>query len=87
MKRIANKTAVSTICYTISGLQKIRIVDYENEYDCSRQTNGKVIFEGLLKDASYDYKYSKWFDSECKGLRLDGDTIIFDTFTKYEEYR
>jgi hypothetical protein len=87
MKRIANKVAVATICFTISGLQKIRIVDYENEYDCTNNKNGKVIFDGLLKEANYDYKYCKWFDSECRGLRLDGDTIIFDTYTKYEEYR
>lgn len=91
MKRIMNDVAVQTVCYTISGKQKIRIVDYENEYDCTFRKNGKVVFDGVLYDGSGDdlhnWKYIKYRESKVHGISLDVDTIVFDVFTKYEEYR
>ena len=86
MKRIANKVAVQTICYGISGLQKVRIMDYENEYDMTNEQNGKVVYDGLLKDKYGNWTADKYFNSECHGIMLDGDTIVFKVFTKYEQY-
>ena len=86
MKRIANKVAVATICYGISGYQKIKIVDYENDYDLSWAKNGKVVYEGRLMDGTIRWEYTKWFNSECHGIRLEGDVMVFDIFTKYEQY-
>ena len=86
MKRIANKAAVQTICYTISGNQKVRIVDYENDYDCSNDRNGNVVYEGLLKEKYGNWSAEKYFNSECHGIKLDGDTIVFSVFTKFEQY-
>ena len=85
MKRIANKVAVATICYTIKPSQKIKLYDYESVYDLYEHKNSKVVFKGLLTD-SYNYKYSKWFDSQCYGLRIEDDSIVFDIVSKNEQY-
>lgn len=86
MKRIANDVAVATICYVISGLQKIKIVDYESTYACSNNKNGVVVYEGTVAN-SLGYKYSKYFESKCYGLDLEDDTIVFSVVTKFEEYK
>lgn len=85
MKRIANKVAVTTICHQINGLQKIKIIDYESDYDMLTHQNGKIVYSGLLKN-SCGYENRKWFDSECHGIRLENDVIVFEIFTKYEQY-
>lgn len=87
MKRIPNKTAVATICYGISGLQKIAIYDYEIEYDLMNKRSGNLICEGQLSDLMYDYRFSKWFDSEYRGMTVEDGTIVFHTFTKFEQYK
>lgn len=87
MKRIPNKTAVATICYGISGLQDIIIVDYKSEYDLLNGRNGEVVCSGQVKDLLYDYKYSKWFESEYRGMSIVDGVIVFQTFTKWEEYK
>ena len=87
MKRIANDVAVTTICYTISGNQKIKIVDYESDYDCIHRKNGKTVFEGMLKDGFYDYNFTRFFDSKCRGLEVVDGTIVFTIFTPFEEYK
>ena len=91
MKRIMNDVAVQTVCYTISGNQKIRIIDYETDYDCTFRKNGKVVFDGVLYNGSGDdlsnWKYTKYMESKVHGISLDGDTIVFDVFTKFESYR
>lgn len=86
MKKIMNDVAVQTICYVVNGLQKIRIVDYENTYNCTFDRNGVVVCEGLLKDF-LDYKYCKYFEAKCYGLGLDGDTMVFSIITKFEDYK
>lgn len=87
MKRIPNKTAVATVCYGITGLQNIAIYDYENEYDLWMNRNGILVCDGKLNDVRYDYRYGKYFDSEYHGMRIEDGTIIFDVFTKYEQYK
>lgn len=86
MKRIANDVAVATICYVLSGLQKIKIVDYESTYACTYNKNGTVVYEGIVANA-FGYKYSKYFESKCYDLNLDGDTMVFSIITKFEQYK
>lgn len=86
MKRIPNKTAIATICYGIKGTQKIKVYDYETDYDCMHDQNEIIVFDGLNKDF-IGWKYCKHTEAEYRGMRAEGDTIIFKTFTKYEEYK
>lgn len=86
MKRIAENVAVATICYVLSGLQKIRIVDYDSSYACTYKKNGTVIYDGTVAD-SLGYKYTKYFESKCYGLDLEDDTIVFSVVTKFEQYK
>ena len=90
MKRIANAAAVETICYVISGNQHIKIVDYDNDYTMSNDKNGTqgtVVFDAPLK-TKYDgsYRYEKYFRAQCHGIIVDGDTLIFQVLTKFEQY-
>lgn len=85
MKRIASKVAVETVCYTISGLQKIRIVDYKSDWDYFRRENGEVVFEGKERDF-IGYKYSKIRRSEVRSISTDGDVIVFSIATVFDEY-
>lgn len=87
MKRIPNKTAICTICYGISGNQDIAIYDYENDYDLMNKQNGRLVCDGKLKDLTYNYRFSKWFDSEYHGMDIDDGTIVFHVFTKFEQYK
>lgn len=87
MKRIPNKTAVATICYGIGWAQSIKIVDHENEHDLLHRQNGKVVCAGMLKDLMYDYKYSKWFESQYRGMSIEDGSIVFWICTKLEEYK
>ena len=87
MKRVPNKTAICTICYGITGLQKIKVLDFENEYDLTHDQNGRVAFDGLVKDLLIDWHYCRIADAEYHGMKIDGDTIVMKVFTKYEEYK
>lgn len=86
MKRIPSKTAVRTVCYGLSGYQKVEIYDFENQYDLSMEQNGKLVCSGKLLDIVNDYRNAKWFDSQYHGMNLKGDTIVFLIFTRYEDY-
>lgn len=89
MKRIPQKFAVQTLCYAVSGLQPIRIVDYDTQYALANDENGTkgtTIYEGALKDAMYNYRYAKYFASECHGVDISDGVMLIKVFTKYEEY-
>ena len=90
MKRISNDVSVQTICYVIGGNQHIKIVDYDNDYTMSQDNNGTqgtVVYDGLLKDSYRDsYKLVKYFRSKCHGIIIENNNIIFQVFTKYEQY-
>jgi len=88
MKRIANKVAVQTICYTLSGDQHIRIVDYSNRHVASNLwavkddpiIGARVLFDGKYCERNYaleGFETVRAFDSECIGLKA-----IYDTKTK-----
>lgn len=85
MKRVANSVAVETVCYTISGDQHIRIVNYKSDWDLFRREHGEIVFEGKEKDF-YGYKYSKVRRSKVCGLSTDGDTLVFTIATVFDEY-
>lgn len=86
MKRIPSKISLGNVTAGIVGTQKIRIVDFENSYDLCMEQNGEVVFEGKEIDF-IGWQYSKYYESEYHGMRLDGDTIVFKIFTKYEAYK
>ena len=86
MKRIANNVAVATVLYTISGLQAVKIIDYPTQYDCSMSKNGEVVFDGLVKDL-LDYKMIKYTHAKVQGIIIENGIIVFEVFTKYEEYK
>jgi hypothetical protein len=92
MKRIANDVALATICYCIHGTQRIRIVDFPDEYALIYKKDGAVVYEGFLGDAMYSYKYSKYFDSKVHGIEFDEDenghlVMVFHLFTAFEQYK
>lgn len=87
MKRIPNKTAIATICYGIKGTQKVKVYDYNNEYDLTHEQNEIVVFDGVVSDLLHDWRNVKYSDSEYHGMKIEGDTIIFQVFTKFEEYK
>lgn len=86
MKRIANDVAVISVLYTISGLQNVKIVDYQTQYDCDYSKNGNTVFNGLVKDL-YGYEKSKYTHAKIQGIRIENGTIVFDVFTKFEQYK
>lgn len=86
MKRIANDVAVATVLYTISGLQSVKIIDYSTQYDCDYNKNGEVVYDGLVKDL-YGYKMAKYTEAKVQGISIVDGTIVFDVFTKFEQYK
>lgn len=87
MKRIPNKTAICTICWGMKGTQKVRVIDFETDYDCMHDQNGKVVFDGLNKDFTIGWENSRYNEAEYRGMRIEGDTVVMKVFTKYEEYK
>lgn len=85
MKRVANDVAVQTICYTIGGFTKIRIVDYHSDWDLFRKENGEIVFEGEASNF-YGWKYHKISRSKVRDTSIDGDTIVFAIATVFDEY-
>lgn len=95
MKRIANKVAVATICYTISPKSYIRIVDYPSLWELQNDESaecekGSVVFDDQYCGATYsDWKL---FHAECHGVRayhapVTGlDILIFQICTAAEQY-
>lgn len=87
MKRIPNKTAIMTICFGINTIQEIAIYDYESGFDMMHRKNGKLVCKGKLGDLMYDYRLSKYFESEYHSMVIEDGTIVFNIFTKYEQYK
>lgn len=86
MKRIYNDIPVRSICYAISGLQRVRIVDYDNWERAACDNGGKVVCEGLLKDIMSGYDNWKYFACKCHGIKLDGDVMVFSIVSRWEEF-
>ena len=84
MKRVANKVALETVLYTVSGLQRIRIVDYSNDWDLFKRQNGKVVFDGV--ESAFSGWETKIRRSEVRGISTDGDVIVFTISTCFDEY-
>lgn len=86
MKRIYNDIAVASVLYTIGGLQRVKIIDYPTQYDCFNRQNGTVVFDGLEKDL-YCYQMAKYTEAKVYGTRIEDDALVFDVFTRFEEYK
>lgn len=90
MKRVANKVAVQTILYVLPGYQKIRIIDYKNDGDLYKRENGEVVYDGKCYDPTKtfsDYcRLAKYERSQLHGLYPDGETLVFEVATVFEEY-
>lgn len=85
MKRIYNSVPLQSVLYTVGGLQKIRIIDHDDDAYCTDA--GHVVFEGLEKDFRWCISgYYKAAYATLRGIDIDEDTICFSISTKYEQY-
>lgn len=90
MKRVAESVAVQTILYVLPDYQKIRIVDYEKDSDLYYRKNGKVVYDGKTYESGMTYEKTlelrKYARSKLHGLYPDGETLVFEVCTAFEEY-
>lgn len=86
MKRVANNVALQTVLYIIGGLQKIRVIDYENEYEASVRGKHKEIFRGQYKDKSFDTFNFKQERAAVRSIQPDGDELIIGICTARDTY-
>ena len=89
MKRITYNVALDSVISVVSGFQKIKIYDRENEYD----KEPKLLFNGLTKDfgsihTKLPYGYSEYKVSRSMVWRIDVEEeyLVFTLQTKYEQY-
>jgi hypothetical protein len=81
MKRTMNNVALETVLFTVGGLQKIKVLDRESDWD----ENPKVVYEGLFKDFR-GYRFAKEMRSQIHRTDVENDCLVFTLQTKYEEY-
>lgn len=86
MKRIANSVALRTILYITGGLQKIRVIDYENEYEAQVRGKGKDIFRGQYKDANFETFSYKHERAAVRSIEPDGDELVIGICTAADTY-
>lgn len=81
MKRVASNVALQTVLYIIGGLQKIRVIDYENGYEASVRGKHKEIFRGQYKDRRYD-TFNFWQErAAVRNIQPRGDELIIGICT------
>lgn len=84
MKKIYESVPLATVLYLIGGLQNIKIVDYKNSYQAMERGDGKVVFEGLFKDAPI---FSNRQDhAKVRGIDANGDQIRIAISTEADQY-
>lgn len=92
MKRIANDVALATILYFVGGLQKIKVIDldrktrYSYNYINRNCGEGKVIFDGMLKDKRYDTFDYKHEHAKIVGIETDGDVLVLYICTEDDTF-
>ena len=86
MKRIANEVALQTVLYVIGGLQKIRVIDYKNEYEAQTRGDHTEIFHGLYKDKTYDTFNYKQEHAAVRSIEPDGDELVIGICTVTDKY-
>lgn len=85
MKRTMSQVALETTLYTISGNQKIKILDNEGTVN---QPIYKTVFEGR----AYDYRAFKpaycnlYLKAAVHGIDVSGEYLVFTLMTYLEEY-
>lgn len=90
MKRVANKIAVQSLLYTVSGEQLVRIIDYPTKNDQLYKRNGKIAFDDN-ECAINSYKYERLKRAELLGMSIEVNmaghpVLILEVSTQYEEY-
>ena len=84
MKRIYNDIPLASVLYTVGGLQKLRLIDANNEHEAINDV-GETVFEGDVKDAHkvlhWKYEYAK-----VRGIKAVGDVLQITLYTKYEAF-
>ena len=82
MKRIANNVALQTVLYSVSGLQRIRVLDYKTTRAYLNReyvpTTSELVFDGLVKDI-IGYHYTRALRSAVYSIDVDvigGDPVI-----------
>ena len=90
MKRVANKIAVQSLLYTVSGNQLLRIIDYPTQNDCLYKRNGEIAFDDHAC-AINSYKYVRLAKAELLRTSFEVNmaghpVLILEVSTKYEEY-
>lgn len=86
MKRIANDVALQTLLYRIGGKQKIRVIDYENDYEASIRGKHTEIFRGQYKDKKYD-TFNYWQErANIRSIEPNGDELVIGICTAADRY-
>ena len=90
MKRVANKIAVQSFLYTVSGNQLLRIVDYPTKSACFSGGEGVIAFDDHAC-AMHTYKYERLNRAELLGTSIEVNKaghpiLILKVSTRYEEY-
>lgn len=95
MKRIMNKVAVDTICFTVNPKHHIRIMDYPTSWalrsdETADWHEGNVVFDGDLMKRNYDC--AKIFASEVYGVKafysapLQENILLFKICMAEDQY-
>lgn len=90
MKRVANKIAVQSLLYTISGNQLLRIIDYPTQNDQLYKRNGKIAFDDNACEIN-SYKYVRLSRAELLRTSIEVNKaghpiLILEVSTQHEEY-
>lgn len=90
MKRVANKIAVQSFLYTVSGNQLLRIIDYPTQSALYSGGDGVIAFDDKVCEL-HSYKYEKLNRAELLGTsiavnRSGEPVLILKVSTQYEEY-
>lgn len=79
MKRLYERIPLRSVLYCVRGDQDVRIID-----------GGEIIFEGKELDimkAQFARKLPYRIDyAEIHGVKVDGNVLVFEINTKYEEF-
>lgn len=90
MKRVANKIAVQSLLYTVSGNQLLRIIDYPTQATKYSGGDGVIAFDDHAC-AINSYKYEHLTRAELLGTSIEvnmagNPVLILEVSTRFEEY-
>ena len=90
MKKVPSKIAVESILYHVRGDQKVRVEDYESEWDVSDRRNPTILYEGDARSLS-GYKMWRTNRAEVHSFHVEKDlsgelVMVFCVSTKFEAF-